>query len=210
MSPSKEPSAGRGAELREFLDTEWKEWLAESPETATAVGFPGHDHRWTDDSSEGIERRGRHLSASLERIGRFDRASLPEDERLNYDLYREMLESARDGLRFGFDPQPLRGTGPRNLWMPMTQLDGIHVLAPETLDIQPRGTRTELERYVARLEALPAALACHYKMRFCFISRMARCSPWPGTRFPVATCTMQLLTAKWTTSRSNSSTCRRP
>jgi uncharacterized protein (DUF885 family) len=42
--------------------------------------------------------------------------------------------------------------------MPMTQLEGIHISAPETLDIQPRGTVVELERYVARLEALPRAL----------------------------------------------------
>jgi len=158
MSTSRDPSGGAAQELRTFLDAEWKEWLAESPETATAVGFPGFDDRWTDDSPEGVERRRGHLSASLGRITRIDRSLLPEGERLNYDLYREMLESAQAGLRFGFDPQPLRGTGPRNLWMPLTHLDGIHTLAPETLDIQPRRSIPELERYVARLEALPVAL----------------------------------------------------
>lgn len=145
-------------EFRQYLSDDWAAWMADYPEFATRFGFPGQNHRWTDDSPAGIERRIAHLRSSLGRCRSFDRASIPPDERLNYDLYRELLESSEAGLRFGDDPLPIRWVVPRNLRMPISQLDGIHIDASETLDLQPREHLTDLEDLVARLEALPAAI----------------------------------------------------
>ena len=64
------------SEFRAFLDRDWEQWLEESPEVATAVGFPGLNDRWNDDSPAGIAARRAHLAEGLVRLDRFDRAKL--------------------------------------------------------------------------------------------------------------------------------------
>ena len=155
------PSAhvhGAVRDFRTFLADDWAAWLAEYPEFATQVGAPGHDDRWTDDSRAGIERRRRHLAESLERVRGIDRDQLEPADRLSYDLYRENLELTEAGLPFGDDPFPMPGVVPHNLWMPINQMEGIHITASETLELQPRARVAEYAAIFARMEALPAAV----------------------------------------------------
>jgi len=154
---SRDPSS-HVAELRRFFAVDWAKWLDQYPELSTFLGYPGRNDRWTDDSPEGIERRRRHLSESLEEVRRFDREGFPPAEQLNYDLYREVLELASEGLRYGGDPFPFRLGIPHNLWMPMNQMEGIHLLAGEIADVQPRQTLHDYDDLLARLGRLPAAL----------------------------------------------------
>ena len=122
------------------------------------LGYPGRNDRWTDDSETGIERRRAHLAESLAEIRRFDRETLPAGEQLNYDLYREVVELATEGERYGGDPFPYRLGIPHNLWMPINQMEGIHLLAGELAEVQPHDTLVQYRDYLARLEGLPAAL----------------------------------------------------
>jgi uncharacterized protein (DUF885 family) len=151
-------SAPASSEFRAFLDRDWKHWLEESPEVATAVGFPGLNDRWNDDSPAGVAARRAHLAEGLVHLDRFDRAKLPPAERLNYDLYRDLLVTAEEGLAFGADPYPFHFGMPHNLRMPLTQLDGIQQSATHISDIQPLGTRKEYEDLLARFAAFPAAV----------------------------------------------------
>jgi hypothetical protein len=48
-------------QLREFLARDWKYWMHEYPETATAYGYPGENARWSDYSAASIAARNRHL-----------------------------------------------------------------------------------------------------------------------------------------------------
>ena len=61
--------------LRAQLDDDWKYWMTQYPEVATALGYPGQDARWTD-YSPGGHRRARRLSASRasSRLAAIDRA----------------------------------------------------------------------------------------------------------------------------------------
>ena len=140
--------------FRAYLDEDWVRWLGEYPELATSFGFPGLDDRWTDDSPAGIERRKRHLSDSLASLMRLDADSLPPKERTNYDLYRELLEVAERGLAFGLDPLPFHLGMPHNLLVPLSQMEGVHLTASDTLDIQPREHLADLENILARLNTL--------------------------------------------------------
>lgn len=146
------------SEFGTFLSNDWNAWLAEYPEVASQVGVPGHNGRWTDDSPTGIGERRQHLARSLEAIRRTDRTRLDASDQLNYDLYRDLLELATTGVEFGDDPLPLRSVVPRSLVMPLHQLDGVHLSAPETLDLQPRGRPSDVADLLARLEALPALI----------------------------------------------------
>lgn len=153
LSPSAESRRFLG-----FLEADWEQWLREYPAIATTVGYPGLDDRWTDDSPEAIEGRRRHLAQSLTAVQGFRRSRLDPDDRLHLDLYLELLESTVAGLEFGLDPFPFRFGMPRDLRMPISQMEGIHITASEALGLQPHGSLAEFEAHVRRLEALPRAI----------------------------------------------------
>jgi len=152
-------SAGAGSdELGRFLSENWARWLHEFPEVGTQYGVSGLNDRWTDDSPEGIERRRRLLAESLERLRAVAPQALSESRRLDYELYRETLEAAEQGLRFGDDPSPFRSVVPHNLWMPLNQMEGIHIVATEILDLQPKERSEDVADLLARLASLPRAV----------------------------------------------------
>jgi uncharacterized protein (DUF885 family) len=155
------PPSAADRRFRAFLQSDWERWLAQYPETATSVGFPGLNDRWTDDSPRGIEARRRHLAESRTALARIRRADLSAGERLNHDLFSELLESATEGVAFGFDPLPFRFGMPRDLRIPMTQMDGLQTAAPEVLDLQPHASVADYEDHLRRLSALPKAVDEH-------------------------------------------------
>jgi uncharacterized protein (DUF885 family) len=144
--------------FRAYLNEDWKRWMVEYPEMATEVGFPGQNRRWSDDSPEGIEQRRKHLHDSLATLKRISRDALPAEEKLNYDLYRELLETAEEGLQYGDDPLPFRNVVPGNSWMPLTQMGGIQQGAAAIVANMPRRTVADYEDILARLEGLPKSV----------------------------------------------------
>jgi len=146
------------ASLRDYLADDWRKWMTEYPELATSFGLPGLNDRWTDDSLPGIERRTRHLSESLASLRALDPERLPRRERTHYELYRSLLENAEAGLRFGLDPLPFQLGVPHNLRLPLNQMEGIHLTASDTLEIQPRDGPADYDDLVARLNALGTAV----------------------------------------------------
>lgn len=144
--------------FRAYLDEDWKRWMEEYPEAATGVGYPGQNRKWTDDSPEGIESRKKHLAESLATLKSISRDALPESERLNYDLYRELLETSAEGVKYGDDPMPFRNVVPESLWMPLNQMGGIQQGAAETLANMPHHSVADYEDILARLEALPKSV----------------------------------------------------
>jgi uncharacterized protein (DUF885 family) len=141
--------------FRDYLDADWKLWMQQYPELATGVGYPGQNNRWGDHSQQGIAARKTHLEESLKKLKSFSREALPPAEQLNYDLYRDLLETAHDGLQFGDDPLPLREVVPGNEWLPLNQMGGVQQGAASTLSSQPHQTVADYEDILARLEALP-------------------------------------------------------
>ncbi len=149
-------SGDTGQLLRQFLTDDWKRWMAEYPEVATGVGYPGQNGRWRDDSPAAIEHRNQHPRQSLEALLAIERSKLPPDEQLNYDLYRSLLESAVEGEGSHFDPLPFRFVVPHNLWMPLNQLEGVQLEVAATIDLMPAERASDYEDIVARLEGVPA------------------------------------------------------
>jgi uncharacterized protein (DUF885 family) len=142
--------------FRKYLSEDWARWMTEYPEMATQIGYPGHDTRWTNDSPDGIQERIRHLQESLATLKQFDRGKLSAREQLNYGVYRELLETANEGLRYHDDPQPFRQVVPHNLAMPINQIEGIQQGAASVIAVMPRSNTRDYENILARLEALPS------------------------------------------------------
>ncbi len=144
--------------FRAYLEADWKRWMQEYPEVATQVGYPGQNDRWTDDSPAGIERRKKHLAESIAELKAIHRDALPESEKLNFDLYAQLLETSDKGLQYGDDPLPFRFVVPRSLWMPLNQMEGIQQGAADTLESTPHHTVAEYETILVRMKALPASV----------------------------------------------------
>jgi uncharacterized protein (DUF885 family) len=141
--------------FRAYLDEDWKRWMEEYPEMATSAGYPGQNRRWSDDSAKGMEARIKHLHGSMTLLKTVSREALPVEEQLNYDLYRNLLEAAEEGLQYGDDPMPFHSVVPLNMWMPMTQMGGIQQGAAATIATMPHQTVVDYDDILTRLEALP-------------------------------------------------------
>jgi uncharacterized protein (DUF885 family) len=156
QTPQAQPEEAR--KFRAYLDADWKRWMEEYPDIATQVGYPGQNNRWTDDSPAGIERRKKHLAESISELKTIHRDALPESERLNFDLYSQLLETSEQGLQYGDDPMPFRFVVPRNLWMPLNQMEGIQQSAADALESTPHHSVAEYEVILQRMRALPASV----------------------------------------------------
>jgi uncharacterized protein (DUF885 family) len=142
--------------LRALLDDDWKYWMTEYPEAATAVGYPGQDARWTDYSPAAVTAREEHLRQTLARLNGVDRARLSPDDQLNFALYLDLIETAVRGLEFGNDAIPIRSVIPHNLLMPMNQLEGLQQDIPRTIALMPSATTADYDNIIGRLEGVPA------------------------------------------------------
>jgi uncharacterized protein (DUF885 family) len=154
------PSSNNSARdmLRAQLEEDWKYWMSQYPELATAYGYPGQNMRWTDYSRGAIESREKHLRDSLERLKGIDRSQLPQQEQLNYDLYRDLLETAVEGRGFHNDAVPFKDVIPHNLRMPVNQLEGVQQDIPRVLAMMPAATREDYENILLRLERASALI----------------------------------------------------
>jgi uncharacterized protein (DUF885 family) len=142
-APAAAKSAAAAKELSRFFEEEWELGLREYPERATYLGDARYNDRLTDLSFEAIERRNRHDSEALARLKKIDRASLSDEDRLSYDLYRRRLELAIEGHRF---PTELLAINPQ---------DGIHKDFAILSTVTPFRTTKDYRDYLARLSAFP-------------------------------------------------------
>jgi uncharacterized protein (DUF885 family) len=147
-----------GHRFRAYLEDDWKRWMNEYPETATGFGFPGENNRWSDMSPAGFAAHDAHLRESLAALEKIDRAALPASEQLNYDLYRGLLSTSLEGLKYGDDAFPFRGVVPLNRWMPLTQMNNPLGDAADTLASSPMAKVSDYEDILARLDSLPTVV----------------------------------------------------
>jgi len=129
--------------LRRLIAQDWEYTMREYPEFATAVGYPGQNARWTDNSFEAIARRKRYLNETFATLQTIDRGKLGPTDQLNYDLFRRNFVDALQESRF-----------PGEL-MPITQLGGVQQDVPSTIAQMPAASVHDYEDIVARLRAVP-------------------------------------------------------
>lgn len=133
----------RRKQLNDLLAEQWEYTLSHNPEFASILGDKRWNDKVTDFSQEEIEK---DLAKAKEFLGRFeaiDPTGFPEQEALTRTLlvrgFREQLEDARF----------------KNWEMPVTQIYGIHIDAPQLVSLLSFETVKDYDDYVARLKALP-------------------------------------------------------
>ncbi len=137
-------AASDSARLHQLFAQEWDYTMREYPEYATAVGYPGQNARWTDNSLEAIARRKRELNNPLTALRAIDRAKLSPTDQVSYNLFRRNYTDALEETRFPGE------------FMPITQMGGVQQEVPSTIAQMPAGTVREYEDIIARLRAVPA------------------------------------------------------
>ncbi len=130
--------------LQRFYTLSYDLAMLEYPEFATALGDPRGQDRLTDLSQDGVQRRRQATRASLALLESIDRSSLPESERVNYELLLDTVQRQVSGLRF---PQEL---------LQMNQMGGPQQDLSSLLAMMPGATAAQLRNQIARMEALPA------------------------------------------------------
>jgi len=144
-------AAARGARpdsvrLAELFALDWERTMVESPETATALGYPGQNARWSDQSFAAIRRRRAEARDPMTVLETIDRAALSPSRQLDYDLFRRNVETALASQRF---PEELFAISQR--W-------GSQYL-PDVIEQMPTATVGDYENLLARLDSVPVVVA---------------------------------------------------
>jgi uncharacterized protein (DUF885 family) len=132
--------------LDDLLKEQWEYNLSTSPEFASILG----DRRWNDKLSEVSDAEvQRELAKSKEFLVRFeaiDTTGFPEQEALNKTL---MVRDLKEGLANAHF---------ENWLMPVNQMSGIHLNAPQGANMFPFETVKDYDDYIARLKGLGAPM----------------------------------------------------
>ncbi|MDQ3106834.1 MAG: DUF885 domain-containing protein [Actinomycetota bacterium] len=137
------PGDTRPERLQRVFEQYWNESMAESPESATFVGFPGFDDRWTDASPAAVERRNGRASELLDELEAFGDDGLDEVDRVSRDLLATDLRQVVEGARFHQE------------WQSIDQLQGVQQDPAMVIEAQPASTSEERDRIIERLRRLP-------------------------------------------------------
>ncbi|MCP1727458.1 uncharacterized protein (DUF885 family) [Natronospira proteinivora] len=127
------------SELHTFFDDEWDRRLRENPTYASAQGDRRWNDQWPDLSDEARADRQAADQEALNRLDAIDRSALPEEEQLNYDLFRTELERRIEGHDFDHH------------LITLNQRGGIQS-ADDTAGRVPLDDVSDYEDWIARLE----------------------------------------------------------
>jgi uncharacterized protein (DUF885 family) len=132
---------------RELADRYWDELMELDPLWATQVGDERFDDRLPDPTEGGRDRRRAVHERALVDADAIPRDRLGETERTTLDVLRAVADRELTGLRFRTDQAQA-----------VAHLLGPGMLLATLASIQRADTAERAERYVWRLEAIPAYL----------------------------------------------------
>ena len=129
--------------IQDFFKSYFEETLKDDPEYATNVGRHEYDDRWTDLSKAGREARIAHMRSRLAELGKYDLASLSEQDQLSARLLKYELTSQ------------LEANDLQTHLLRVGQLYGFHNRVYLTMDRMPARTAKDYQNILARLHAIP-------------------------------------------------------
>jgi uncharacterized protein (DUF885 family) len=111
------------------------------PEWATYDGDNRYDDRLTDQSESGHKHNYRSLEKFCADLKKIDFQALSNDNKINYELFKNELESYLETEEFNLH------------YIPINQLNGIHIDLPQIIDVQPFKNSFDYRKYFSRLKA---------------------------------------------------------
>ncbi|HEV7668960.1 MAG TPA: DUF885 domain-containing protein [Thermoanaerobaculia bacterium] len=135
---------GESEKLHRLLDQGWESKLRDRPEFATYIGFPGHNHLWTDLSAAGFKGRQASTRKQLEAARSIDRGLLAPPEQVDLDLYVRRLAAQVEGFSFPEDE------------VTITRYGGLQQDVPYALAKAPAASSRDYDDLIARLKGVEA------------------------------------------------------
>jgi uncharacterized protein (DUF885 family) len=134
----------RGRALSERF---WDGLLEAEPVLGTVVGDERFDDRLADASEEGRERNRRFFQQARDDLAAIDRPSLDQDLRATLDVLEAVSRNQLDAIEHRLDR-----------FHAVSHFTGPGTLLAELASLQRADTRERLDKYVARLGAIPTFL----------------------------------------------------
>ena len=129
--------------LHALLHEQWEYTLRTSPEFASILGDKRYNDKLSDFSQTGIDRDIAQNRVFLSKFAAVDATGFPEQEKLNRDLMVRNLRETLGAAKF------------RDWEMPVNQMSGIHIDAPQLVTSLSFETVKDYDDYIARLKQLP-------------------------------------------------------
>src|SRR5947209_8291689 len=129
--------------LHALFDRTWETRLRESPLFATSVGRHEYDDRLPSMTPADLARRHAQTKAALAELAAIDRAALPANEVVSYDIFRRQLQEAAESYDLG------------DYEMPFNADSGFHTGFSRLPQDMPLRTVKDYENYISRLRAWP-------------------------------------------------------
>jgi uncharacterized protein (DUF885 family) len=132
-----------GSRLHDLFDREWEWRLEQSPMLATSVGRHEYDDRLGSVTPEDLETRAERTKGFLAELDAVDRDSLPDEDRVSYDMFRRQLEDRIADYGFG------------DWQIPINADSGFHIGLARLPEDVPLATTADYENYLSRLRQFP-------------------------------------------------------
>src|SRR5579859_1265536 len=129
--------------LHEIFDKNWEQRLRESPMFATSVGRHEYDDKLGSVTPADLARRQQQRKETLVELKTVDRATLPPNEQVNYDIFKEQIEQGIESYDFA------------DYEMPINADSGFHSSFSRLAKEMPLQTVKDYENYISRLNAWP-------------------------------------------------------
>src|ERR1043165_453601 len=94
-------AADEVARLHALFDKVWETRIRERPMFATSVGRHEFDDKLGTMTLADLERRNAQSKAALAELLAIDRAKLPANDVVNYDMFRRQLENSIESYELG-------------------------------------------------------------------------------------------------------------
>jgi len=142
---TKEQVDANRKKLDALLKEQWEYVLRTNPEFATILGDKRYNDKLSDFSQKAIDEDLRQTKVFLDQFNSVDTEGFPEQEQLNKRLMVRDLSRQLENAHF------------KNWEMPVNQFFGIHLDAPQLVQLLPFDTVKDYEDYIARLRLFPRA-----------------------------------------------------
>jgi uncharacterized protein (DUF885 family) len=135
--------AGEAARLRDLFAREWESRLKEDPIFATSVGRHEYDALLPAMSLTDLQRRDAMTRGTLRELKTIDRAALPPDDVVSYDIFKAQLDDGVAEFELGVYQQP---------WNADSGFQSEFAQLPDQMTFR---TARDYDNYLARLRAWP-------------------------------------------------------
>ena len=139
-------------QLHALFQKEWGFRMQESPMWATSLGINKYNDRLPSASPEDAQRRADYWRNILEELAAIDRSQLSDEDQVNYDLFKFILDDDIAQVEF------------ESYLIPITSDGGFHTSLVYNIKDNPFNTAEDYQNYIKRLQGVKKYMDQHINL----------------------------------------------